>query len=273
MRDESHRMHLSTIVSDDFGAQGIISLIQSICQEGKFITKTPRLCTVSDDTEPETRNVFSTCLDSNPRATAVFAEVGDHVEVVSVFPTGTAREDVPPIEATLTADEWGNGVEADINAHIDEDTDITFFSTDYLKIGHIVADKKYQVDLCAFAYVCKIVDQPSFSLTDAPWFKTVYGDAVKEGEAVTFNTATMVEYIPLGEEFPASAEFQTPVIAIDECSILGTPMYRMKVKVASEDMNSTDVFATLYAKKEMFSVKPEVGTPIKGILWMTGNLR
>lgn len=273
MRDESHGMHLRTIVSDAFGDQGIISLIQSVCQEGKFLTKTSRLCKVSDDTEPQTRNVFSTGLDSNPGATAIFAEVGDHVEVVSVFPTGTAREDVPPIVATLIADEWENGVEADIHAHIDMETHIKFFSTDYLSINHLPLVNKYHVDLCAFAYVCEIVEQPSFSLTDAPWFKAVYGDAVKEGEPVTFSTATMVAYIPKGKEYPTSAEFQTPVLAIDECSIFGTPMYRMKIKVASEDMNSTDVFATLYAKKEMFSVKPEVGTPIRGVLWMTGKIR
>lgn len=273
MRNESHGMHLRTVVADSLGDQGLFSLIQSICQEGKILTKAPHLCKIPGENEPALRNMFSAGLGSNPGATAVFAETTDHIEVVTVFPTGNAREDVPPIQATLTTDEWENGVEADIHAHIDDETHFTFFCTDYLNIVHLVPGNKYQVDLCAFAYVCEIVEQPSFSLTDAPWFKAVYGDAVKEGEPVTFSTATMVAYIPKGEEYPASAEFQTPVLAIDECSLLGTPMYRMKVKVATDDGATTDVFATLYAKQEMFSVKPEVGTPIRGVLWMTGIIR
>lgn len=85
---------------------------------------------------------------------------------------------------------------------------------------------------------------------------------------MVFDLSNLVAYLPRGGAFPDDAEFQSPIVEVDETYSFDNAFYRLKIHLSRDP----DVLIDLYAKQHLFSEAPQETNPVRGVLWMQGHL-
>ena len=204
-------------------------------------------------------------------------EEGKSSTVVSGYPECDGAE----VRVKLTAiHEWAAGVEATLEGTVlgEAERQIAFFDTRYaLHKGAYRIGGTYTFRLAAFAYDAEVVPKPERE------FRMVGEEAAKRRKTLgqepefekdgsvkplVFRMDQMVAFFQPSVAYPDDAEFQSPVFkSVKALTMCDTSFYRLEIAIARED---SDIIVPLLAKQSLFPVKPRMGDPIRGHLWLQG---
>lgn len=202
--------------------------------------------------------------------------------LVTAFPVGKPLESCAPVPLKhYCLYQWRDRLEANIDCTSQEEESwhVNFFSTDYLTQKHMIRlYDKAEYNLVGFALDCgfprpdqleiKFEGQKALDLLAKFKREPKYLEN-GEVEPVVFSTKNMVSLLPTNEDYPDIYEFWSPVSNVEEFTSFGVPMYRMKVTIFRHD---EEVNVTLYARQSFFDRMPEEGEPIKGVIWLQGEM-
>lgn len=229
-----------------------------------------------EDQGPLETTVYSLALPDHPLsgiALVAINELEETSEFVSGYPYikggTTLRLRIDEIH------EWPNHYEAVISGATASGAEISFFDTKYFaKKNAYRRGEEYEFSIAASAYSAEIPERTfQFEGEQALDFLAKTGrtpDRDEDGSIspVVFDLSNLVAYLPRGGVFPDDAEFQSPVVKVDETYSFDNAFYRLKIHLSRDP----DVLIDLYAKQHLFSEAPEETNPVRGVLWMQGHL-
>jgi len=232
-----------------------------------------------DNTFPTTEEVFSiTGSDEELDVSALALIVADHESKTNEFFTVYPYVDTGDVYS-LTIEsilEWPNQFEAVLATTTNNGHSISFFDTKYFankdkyEIG-----KSYEFCLSALAYTAEILRERSFSFEGQKAIdflaKTGRQPEIDDDgnvRPVVFGLSDLVAYLPRNDPFPDDCEFQSPIKYVAPAKSFDKSLYRLSITIFRDPEISIDLFA----KEEFFETPPEVGDPVRGVLWMQGFL-
>ena len=230
-----------------------------------------------ENTPKQMRDMLGIRLDENElSSTAIIASCLDLNKnfVVSVFPccyNGLAYE--------VTVDKvekWKSGFEAAVEVSREDGERLSFFAIDYYANSQLYKKgNKIRICISAFAYDAEILPEEerefSFDEQETIEFLAKMGEEPEYDEdgkmkPLMFGMDDLVALLPRDKDFMDDAEFQSPIQSVEETSFLGMPLYKIGILVKRDP----DMEIPLYVSQNCFEHKPEVGDPIRGVLWLQG---
>jgi len=253
----------------------IAKTLPKVLQDGDTVEKGVEWYDSIGNHESDKHTVFSIALNAELSALAVCiaSEKKQSSTFASAYPFVQTEKTV---KLKITAiHEWENLVEAVIECETENGQTISLFDTKYFKNKEL-----YKVGtICSFAvaalgYNVEILKNRSFTFEgqQAVDFLSKMGkepDYDDKGniEPVKFDLSNLVAFLPR-TEYPDDAEFQSPINSIETVKAFDNMYYKFNITI----FRDPDVCIDLYAKTSFFEEKPEVGEPLRGILWMQGYL-
>lgn len=170
--------------------------------------------------------------------------------------------------------EWDNQVEAIVWAET-ENLSLAFFATDYyLNKEKYAIGATLNIELAASAY--KIEESEREISVDGD-VAIMYREAMnidreydEDGNLlpVTFVCDNLVAYLDHDESCPDNAEFISPIKECEDFVFMGKTFVKATISISHEP---DEMYVPLYFKKEMLN-KVEKGMPVRGYLWMQGQI-
>lgn len=229
-----------------------------------------------ENTSATTEQVFSIIGNDDDDVSVIALIVSDHEDETNEFFTSYPFIETGDIYQLRveSISEWPNQLEAVLNTVTDEGHSISFFDTKYFvnkdmyEIG-----KSYEFCLSALAYTAEILMERSFSFEgqQAIDFLAKTGrqpeiDADGNVRPVVFGLSDLVAYLPRNDPFADDCEFQSPVTYVAKAKSIDKSLYQLRITI----FRDSDISIDLYAKEELFQTAPQIGDPIRGVLWMQG---
>ena len=175
-------------------------------------------------------------------------------------------------------EEWNNHIEAIVTGHIGEFY-FGFFATDYVDHKDIYTPGvTLKIKLSALAIMSEIAERgfeftgqealDFLSKTNTEPTYNVFGEV----EPVKFDTTKLVAYLPSFKKCPDEAEFQSPILTLKKEEILNREIYRADI-IMHRDENENDDEMTIPLRFKLDGSKNvEIGDPLRGRLWLMGEL-
>ncbi len=170
--------------------------------------------------------------------------------------------------------EWENHIEAIVWAETG-DLEFAFFATDYYKNkGMYVVGSKLNIDLAASAYIIEEAEREI--VLDEETSKKFRNDMGIEDEydengnliPITLSQESLVALLNHNKSFPDDAEFASPIEDVETTILLDQEFIKVTISICHEP---EETYIPLYFKKDLLP-NAEKGMPIRGFLWMQGQL-
>ncbi len=203
---------------------------------------------------------------------------GGRNEMVSMYPSYLNGTEVNVVIDDVDA--WPNGIEAIVCGVTEEGAKFYFFATDYF--AHTDKYKKGNsliVHLSAFAYTANILTEEESVIRyvgqDAlDWIAN--SGSPKDFLNYTDDGTPIVEFymdaltalFPDDPPMEDDAEFQSPVQHVKSVKYLGQDIWKINIFINRDP----DIEIPLFVLKSQLPNRPRKNQPLRGYLWLQGNL-
>lgn len=231
---------------------------------------------------------WSNSLNEDAGIKVIAEDTDEKVNLLTAFPVFDSKR-----VFLMVLDEvqvWDNGAEATLIVHSAEDEDfrITFYDTNYLENkDKYIKGHAYIFDIYGIAYHIGVVPEEERSLKlegdKAVNFNKKLGqdtelDEQGNPEPVNISLAQMHSLMQLKDNMPEDASFRAPVNAVyDDIDFFGKKVHEIEITSPYRDFESEKEHKiSIYSTAEGsngFAERPEVGTPIKGVVYFQGQMK
>jgi hypothetical protein len=172
--------------------------------------------------------------------------------------------------------EWSNGHEAVLTGETRDGIEIGFFDTKYHKNKTLYRlGEVYPFSIAALSYSVDVVSERRIIMKgrDAVDFYKRTGQRPHIGldgkvAPLEFDISDIVQMQSFDADRRADVVVQSPVYAIDDLTVFNRPFYRLRIMIH----RSPDISINLYANPTMFSNRPALRDPVRGVIWLQGYL-
>ena len=288
--NQGHGDHNDCLCEPGKGEEFLANWIPRSIAEGELIgvTRQAVACDFGERLPKSMPMLYLGDMKHSPRLVILLAvnEAGRENTLVSAYPECDGAE----VEVVLREiHEWCNGVEATLEGTMlgegDDERDVAFFDTRYaLHKGKYVIGNRYKFKLAALCYddgeilpeaERKIVvsgeraERIYRALGQEP--KREMDGAVKPWTA---DQSKGTAYWSSSAAYPDDAFFQSPVferVGLAKAFDLKYLVFSIAI-ARSISRDDVEVRIPLYARSDIFAVRPHKGDPIRGHMWLHGYL-
>ena len=260
--------HLETIFDMD-------DLPEVLAQIGKWPGYgSSRTCVSHDDYDNEEADIIAvrTGNDIGLMALLLNNVKNQRIDFVTLYPCHKGISHEITIKNVF---EWENHIEAIVWAET-EGIFFAFFPTDYYKNkNQYIPGNILNVELAASAYTIEEAEREI--ILDEETSRKFRNDMSIEDEfddngqliPITLSCENLVALLNHNKSFPDDAEFASPIEDIESTTLLDREFMKATISISHEP---EETFIPLYFKKELL-INAEKGMPVRGFLWMQGNIK
>lgn len=269
---QTHGDHIEGIVSSE---EFVSDILPKIVNESRIVEQSTQIVT-TDALYSEPADVYGMKYGEGAmKMGSMIAECGKKGtnEFISTYPLLDGSKVEVIIEKVI---EWDNQLEATVKCFCG-DFHFAFFATDYFKHkAYYRIGSKLPLSLSALGIEVDVGER-SFSIEGeeaVEWLKKMGKeptyDIFGNVEPVRIGMEQMVAYVSIDSKCPDEALFLSPILSLDEAQMLGIEFFKAQIMI-HKDEDGQVVSVPIYFRKD-FLPHVEVGMPIGGHLWLTGQI-